>query len=255
MQCPSAMMGIFLYFTSMKFFNKIRLTSLKGKRFGNYLIYAFGEIILVVLGILIALWLNNWNSEQEVKRNNRELQEKVLAQLERDIKAVQRFSLELDSLNNLYLKTLNRDYDKSKVRQGQVLTTVLFEVKDLGLNQQNVNWIDNATLDNSQASESLVNLSSIYKLYFKNITDIENIIYQKLTANLEVLEATQPWYTELITDFKCGNDCINYLLNDEGHKSRIASLRFLYIVNYADLINGFYYDLVRRKKSLEARMQ
>jgi hypothetical protein len=235
----------------MKIFNKSRFKLLKGKGISKYLFYAIGEIILVVIGILIALWLNNWNKEQQVKQTNKNLQQKVLAQLERDINDISNFRLELDSLDHLYLKALKRDYDKSKIEKGGLLTTVLFEVKDLGLNKQNVNWIDSAELDNSNASQSLINLSSVYKLYYKNIDDIENIIYKKLTSNLEVLEKTQDWYTDLITDFNCNNDCVQFLRLDEGHKSRIASLRFLYIYNYGDLAKGFYYDLKRSKTRLE----
>jgi hypothetical protein len=34
---------------------------------GRYLRYAFGEIVLVVIGILIALQINNWNEESKTK--------------------------------------------------------------------------------------------------------------------------------------------------------------------------------------------
>ena len=37
-------------------------------KFSKYLIYAFGEIILVVIGILIALQLNNWNQNQGINK-------------------------------------------------------------------------------------------------------------------------------------------------------------------------------------------
>ena len=37
---------------------------MKGKK-GSYYKYAFGEIILLVLGILIALSINNWNEERK----------------------------------------------------------------------------------------------------------------------------------------------------------------------------------------------
>jgi hypothetical protein len=227
---------------------------LKGKRFTNYLIYALGEIILVVLGILIALYLNNWSNKKQIIDANINLQIKVLVQLEKDIKDVDAFRKELDTVNNVYLKTLKRAYDRSKVDDGGLISTILFDVKDLGLDKRNINWIDNAVLDNSEASESLVNLSGTYKLYFKNIDDIEKIIYEKFTTNLEYLESTQPWYTTLITDFRCENDCINYLLDDEGHKARIASLRFLYSNGYGDLVTNFYFDLMRYKKKLERVM-
>ncbi len=228
---------------------------LKGKRFTNYIIYAFGEIILVVIGILIALYLNNWSKEQQIKAANISLQNKVLVQLEKDINDIAAFRKELDTLDNVYLKTLGREYDKTKIDENGIISTILFDVNDLGLDKQNANWIDNAVLDNSEASESLVNLSGIYKLYFKNIDDIEKIIYEKFASNLEVLESTQPWYTMLITDFRCENDCINYLLHDEGHKARIASLRFLFTNGYGDLVKGFYFDLVRYKKQLERLME
>lgn len=47
----------------MKFFRKIRLNLLATGKNGKYLKYAFGEIVLVVIGILIALQINNWNQD------------------------------------------------------------------------------------------------------------------------------------------------------------------------------------------------
>ncbi|MFT6411228.1 MAG: hypothetical protein ACJA15_002056 [Flavobacteriales bacterium] len=48
----------------IKFFRKIRQKMLTENKFSKYLIYAIGEIILVVIGILIALSINNWNQER-----------------------------------------------------------------------------------------------------------------------------------------------------------------------------------------------
>ncbi len=128
----------------MKFFNKIRRDMLKGKRFTNYIIYALGEIILVVFGILIALYLNNWSNKEQIKDANIALQHKVLVQLEKDISDIDAFIKVLDTVDNVYLKTLKREYDSSKVDDGGLISTILFDVKDLGLDTQNVNWIDNA---------------------------------------------------------------------------------------------------------------
>ena len=48
----------------IKFFRKIRQKLLSEYKFSKYLIYAIGEIVLVVIGILIALQINNWNDER-----------------------------------------------------------------------------------------------------------------------------------------------------------------------------------------------
>lgn len=55
------------------FFRKIRQKLLSQNRVTQYLAYAIGEIILVVIGILIALQVNNWNEN----RKNGEIEHKV----------------------------------------------------------------------------------------------------------------------------------------------------------------------------------
>ena len=51
----------------IKFFRKIRQNLLSEGKTGRYFKYAFGEIVLVVIGILIALQVNNWNDERKDK--------------------------------------------------------------------------------------------------------------------------------------------------------------------------------------------
>jgi hypothetical protein len=66
----------------IKFFRKIRNNFLSEGKTGMYFKYAVGEIILVVIGILIALGINNWNE-------NRKAEEKVkqfLISLKSDLK-------------------------------------------------------------------------------------------------------------------------------------------------------------------------
>ncbi len=53
----------------IKFFRKIRQKMLAENKFSKYVLYAIGEIVLVVIGILIALSINNWNEN----RKNQEL--------------------------------------------------------------------------------------------------------------------------------------------------------------------------------------
>jgi len=52
----------------IKFFRKIRQDLLKKGNTGKYLQYAIGEIVLVVIGILIALSINNWNEGRLMRK-------------------------------------------------------------------------------------------------------------------------------------------------------------------------------------------
>ena len=51
----------------IKFFRKIRQNLLMENKTGKYFKYAIGEIVLVVIGILIALQINNWNEKHQAQ--------------------------------------------------------------------------------------------------------------------------------------------------------------------------------------------
>ena len=78
----------------IKFFRKIRLNLISEGKTGKYIKYAVGEIILVVIGILIALSINNWNEQR--KQNNEEIY--ILNQLKVEFKAD---SIKINTLEKL----------------------------------------------------------------------------------------------------------------------------------------------------------
>src|SRR6056300_1738580 len=55
----------------IKFFRKIRQKLLSENKLSKYIIYAIGEIILVVIGILIAFSLNNWNDYRKNQKKEK----------------------------------------------------------------------------------------------------------------------------------------------------------------------------------------
>jgi len=69
----------------IKFFSKIRHRLLSEGNTGKYLKYAIGEIALVVIGILIALQINNWNAE----KNRKNAEKVIIEQLIEDLKKSQ----------------------------------------------------------------------------------------------------------------------------------------------------------------------
>ena len=100
----------------IKFFKKIRQNLLYERKTGKYLKYAVGQIILVVIGILIALKINNWN-ESNKKRN---LKKEYVVSLKTDLvkdtsqlnnrlkqnkKMLRILALTKDSINNRYIST------------------------------------------------------------------------------------------------------------------------------------------------------
>ncbi|MCK0180617.1 hypothetical protein MWU50_15060 [Flavobacteriaceae bacterium S0862] len=65
----------------IKFFRKIRYDLMEKNKTVKYLKYAIGEIILVMVGILLALQVNNWNEERKIKLK----ETKLLIELRSDL--------------------------------------------------------------------------------------------------------------------------------------------------------------------------
>ena len=88
----------------IKFFRKIRQNLLMENKTGKYFKYAIGEIVLVVIGILIALQINNWNE----KRLNSKKETAILANIHQEFI---KNKIQLDSVVNLH-KRVHKNCDK-----------------------------------------------------------------------------------------------------------------------------------------------
>ena len=86
-------------------FRKLRRRLLAEHKFTRYLLYAIGEIVLVVIGILIALQINNWNQG----RLNAAKEDAYLENLERDLQ------------NQLSSIDLQLEYEQKYITLGTVI--------------------------------------------------------------------------------------------------------------------------------------
>ncbi len=86
--------------TMIKFFRSIRFDSMEKNKTGRYFKYAVGEIVLVVIGILIALQINNWNESRKASIQEANFLSDLLGDLEKD-------EAKLADLNHFYLKRID----------------------------------------------------------------------------------------------------------------------------------------------------
>jgi len=72
-------------------------------KFGKYLIYAIGEIILVVIGILIALQINNWNEANKTHDKQETYLSLIINEMYNNLESIKTESNKLSTANNNYL--------------------------------------------------------------------------------------------------------------------------------------------------------
>ena len=169
----------------MKLFRKIRQNLLSEGKNGKYFKYAIGEIILVVIGILIALQINTWNQNKKDQKLEQEYYCRLLEDVEQDyinynnsidllnekiktnntlIQKLLDNTMPLDSISPYILKSI-----KYSIRNVSATTDAFEDIKSSG----NLNIIKDISVKNKLASyyETLRNTNSIIESNGKAITE------------------------------------------------------------------------------------
>jgi len=147
----------------IKFFRKIRQKLIEQKKVQSYFLYAIGEIVLVVIGILIALQINNWNESR--KENSEETA--VLKNLQENLTLAKQqseaFILQEENLKQSLINILDINSDRL-ISKSIVITDSIFEdaVCDLQTNLPTFNTYNDLKNTNKL---SLIKNKSIYKKF------------------------------------------------------------------------------------------
>jgi hypothetical protein len=190
---------------------------------GKYLKYAIGEIVLVVIGILIALSINNWNENRKSKSLANEIYRNLQASLVQDSTEVQRIlksntkSLEFQKeliLNDANQKTIEFDeINVNELYEGITMGVFSFFPK-IGVYNSISSDNGMALLESIEIKASLINLyDHQYKRYAGMDATIESkyhnqllpVIYKKIGYIDDVIESPDPIlfkenYKELISE-------------------------------------------------------
>ena len=156
----------------IQFFRRIRQKLISQNRLSKYLLYAIGEIILVVIGILIALQINTWNDERIKSNQVKSYAVKLISDLKQDIQEVNFIKwqaetayLRLDSLINY---TRNLSINEYKNLDLYVLTYEA-RYKPYSWNRASYEELKSTGILSYFNNDSLVNLLAKYEASTKHM--------------------------------------------------------------------------------------
>jgi hypothetical protein len=204
-------------------FRKIRKKMADDNKPIKYLRYAIGEIILVVIGILIALQINNWNQNKQEQASLSE----YLTSISQNIK--------VDIENLEYLKTTRNNVIFQMPR---MLFTLYYsdflERKDVKFGSETLSRLSNFEYFNADLSgfESIKNSGFLSKLKGK---DIENLIYK---------------YYNLVQEINTKEKDFNEILRNAFSDFSRQGFENLIYINYPDYI-GDEKELIKLQPDLK----
>src|SRR5210317_768142 len=171
----------------IKFFRKIRQQLAYDNHLGKYMRYAIGEILLVIIGILLALQINNSNRERIEKKTFRNNLQFVLEDLKQD---------KTDLLN--LQKERQRVWDKANTmlraaKEKRILSTLeiyqnseIMLWKSFEMNASGLERIQSSQLYESIEFEPIRKKIRQYLVVYKEIQGLE----KKLNESVEQMEIT-----------------------------------------------------------------
>ena len=212
----------------IKFFRKIRENLIMENKTGKYFKYAIGEIVLVVIGILIALSINNWNEN----RKNKIIEHTYLENVKAD------FILNLSSLDKFILDREN------SIKASDSILEFFNGERDLDINAFNrysVNvmvWFPFEQHDNTY--KELLNSGNLSIITNKNIKDrIQNMQASfKKVAFIEG-EMQQDFERYLYDPFFSIADLETSLKSYGGENTKLDSTQVNKLINNQSYKNGF----------------
>ena len=174
----------------IKFFRQIRQKLLSENKFRKYLLYAMGEIVLVVIGILIALSINNWNE-------NRKTQNEIKSSLS----ALRDDLIQDTLLINERLPFINEQHDlneslRARIANSHATVDTLVHIMRFEFNP---NWVVQIPY-NKNAFNSLVQTGLIENLSDSLKSSIKNF-YNTKTSLMNRVEKTTNDYQGKVTSY------------------------------------------------------
>ncbi|MFD2587537.1 DUF6090 family protein [Croceitalea marina] len=220
----------------IKFFRRIRQKLLEENRFSKYLVYGIGEIILVVIGILIALKIDGWNQDKKDRKLEQQYYCRLLEDVNQDlinyndyvvllnekidvnntlIQRLQDDSMSLDSIAPLVLKSI-----KYSIRDTRATTDAFEDIKSSG----NLNIIKDLSIKNQLAAyyKTLANTSAVIESNGNAITDkrffeSEDLIssgWIKLIEDFNAIDTTKVKYQSLKSEINFTKEIRKNMMND-----------------------------------------
>ena len=194
----------------LPFFRKIRYRLAKDNQFLKYSRYAIGEIVLVVIGILIALAINNWND----KRKDRKNFDKILVEVEKELEFniwISRWYINRFIRNDsIYQKLF---IDSLKIENDYILNDILKYNPAWQTRRDSYEKLTQAINLNNKQDAILVELKFLYGVRRRYVEDIQNEYMQNRSENIDKIK-NYDWYSNWLFNKLDDERIIDFFANN-----------------------------------------
>ncbi|WP_299336626.1 DUF6090 family protein [uncultured Psychroserpens sp.] len=226
----------------MKLFNKQRFKLQKGSRLTKYITYALGEILLVVIGILIALWINNKQATNADQRELDRIIAVVKSDLDKDLIEANLMLKESEKPYQLITKILYNSKFQDSIRDCLECRYLLTQTRLPNFNSKGYELLSKFNKDVKTSNKLSDSILNFYSTYNKAFFDIQNkIILDEVVENMKFLRNNFSWFSEFYIGTNCNSDCLDYFESSD-YINRLTYYEALFFDNFLFSIQEYRND-------------
>jgi len=205
----------------------------------NFIIYAIREIILVVIGILIAVSINNWNEKRKQNHELNNILLKVGEELKNDIAKIDEVFETYEQTDTIFKNVLASKYSSDDYKTNPEIAFIIFGYPELSFNQRGVSLLKNFKGDMSNQKEAFA--QELIEFYNKQLWEIkvdDDLRSEDFKENFKYWKNNTNWWSDFV-QLDVTDDFIKYALESKDYKTRVATAQFFTYKVYLPEINKF----------------
>ncbi len=229
------------------FLSKKRKKLVESKSFTQYLKYALGEVVLVVIGILIALSINNRNIDRMKAEKLDSIGQQIVNDLEADTADIRIILDSFSPIEETYLKVMGDSLSTDELKEclycGSLVSfTIPFNPNDAGFNL--LQSIDNKLI--SKKDSLILITKQFYSTTIPTLKLLDKAVKDDAINNIKEWKKTEDWFADWILGESI-DDFINYM-KTQNYRNQVANF---YLLQFGNNL-PFLEEYSRQAKELAA---
>ncbi|MEZ4795869.1 MAG: DUF6090 family protein [Flavobacteriaceae bacterium] len=238
----------------LKIFRKVRQKMIKNNKVTSYLLYAIGEIALVMIGILLALQVNNWNEKRKQKTELNNILQTVAYDLETDTLVAGQVARLYDTLQVKSNIIINKQLKKENYRDCIECASLTTFYTPFNIQTKGFELLKNISSEATNQKDSLIiSIIQIYSLYNPIIEKNNERLENEVMKNLNELREYS-WFVDL-SQGKFNEDMVIYFTESEDYRKRVALHNMLATNNHLVLAKNYKAQATELLKRIYLRLK
>ncbi|MFK7780710.1 DUF6090 family protein [Psychroserpens sp.] len=219
----------------------------------KYILYAIGEIILVVIGILIALAINDRNTKIADEKELERIITLIEVDLQNDLVEAKDILKSTKDNYKLLTNVLYNSKFKDSIEDCVDCRYIMTQGQVASFNSKGYELLTRFNKEVKTTNKAVDSLLNFYEKYDRNFFDFQNeIILNEVVDNMKYLRDNFDWYSEYYIGSTCNDQCLEYFQSSD-YINRLTYYEALFFDNYLYLIDSYQSDINKMIHFLDLR--